>query len=162
MSGAQLELLAGRPLAVEPVTVRARATDPDTSREAAAAFEADEAKGARSVRTVVEILRRTGPLSDFQIRAKWAAAWAGPFSDSLPCKARHWARQQGLVQLVGHGKHGRRKVQMWHLGADAKYLASQQRKAGHVATLRAIDAALEAGDAAAALAIVRQAIGAAP
>ena len=100
------------------IKVRARDTDPDTSHEAAAAFEGDQTKAAGSVQTVVRILANHGPLTDFEISEYWPMYWAAPFSYSLPSKARHWAREQGLVKRVGYGSHNKRKVILWGLGKD--------------------------------------------
>ena len=100
------------------INVRARSTDPDTSQQAAFDFEANQTKAAKSVLTVVEVLTDHGELTDFEIGEKWPEYWAGPFSHSLPAKARHWAREQGLVKRVGYGKHNNRQVIKWGLGQD--------------------------------------------
>ena len=95
--------------------VIARQTDPETSHEAAAAF--DGSKAARSIQTVTRILA-TGPMTDFQIRDAWTANWQGPWSFTLPSKARHWARQAGLVRHAGFAQHNGRKVRTWELGKE--------------------------------------------
>ena len=97
----------------EDNVVRARKRDPETSHEAAAAFAAKEGKVQRSVQAAVAILRAHGPLTDFQISAHWAEVWPEPFSESLPRKARHWARQAGLVEHEGYGMHQKRRVRTW-------------------------------------------------
>ena len=106
----------------QPVAIIARSADPETSREAAAAFTQKAAQ--RSVQTVVNMLRVSSPLTDFQIRQLWPDFWEGPFSYTLPCKARHWARQAGLVRHEGFGSHNNRRVRTWALGADTEFLAA--------------------------------------
>jgi len=105
----------------KPVAVIARRDDPATSKLAAATFSQKRAQ--RSVQTVVAILTDAGALSDFEIAQHWPRHWPGPFSHSLPAKARHWARQAGLVKLAGEGKHRRRTVRTWELGRDVLHLA---------------------------------------
>jgi hypothetical protein len=100
------------------IHVNARTGDPDTSQEAAAAFEADQAKAQRSVRTVIEILGTYGSMNDFHLREIWPHYWVGPFSDHLPRNARHWARQQGYVKHTGYGRHHRHRCRVWGLGKD--------------------------------------------
>lgn len=101
------------------VVVRARKNDPETSHEAASNFEADQTKAQRSIRTVVEILKSHGELTDFEIRDAWSSFWGSEkWSFTLPCKARHWARQAGLVKHVGFGTHQGRRVRKWGLGND--------------------------------------------
>lgn len=104
--------------AVKRIIVVARRNDPETSHQAAFAFSKDQKKASRSVTTAVAILEAHGPLSDFQIRALWPNFWEGPFSDSLPCKARHWAREQGLVKHIGYADHHGRTVRTWGIGRD--------------------------------------------
>ena len=101
------------------VVVRARRTDPETSHEAAVAFEANQTKAQKSVKTVVRILEDKGELTDFEIREVWSEYWGNDaWSFTLPCKARHWARQAGMVRHVGFGIHQGRKVRKWALGCD--------------------------------------------
>ena len=98
--------------------IKARATDPETSREAAADFGQNKAQ--RSVATVVAILRERGPLTDFEIREWWGAFWgSNEWSFTLPSKARHWARLAGLVKHDGFGVHEGRKVRRWAIGRDS-------------------------------------------
>lgn len=107
----------------EPIVVVARRTDPETSHEAAAAFEANQTKAQRSVAVLLEIVRNHGPLSDFQIRDLWAQYWGdAAWSYTLPCKARHWARQAGHVKHQGFGTHQGRKVRTWAAGRDDAFL----------------------------------------
>jgi len=99
------------------IAVIARTTDPETSHEAAAEFE--QSKAQRSIETVVCILEQHGPLTDFEIRDKWTAYWGSDkWSYTLPCKARHWARQAGLIKHDGFGIHQKRKVRRWNVGKD--------------------------------------------
>jgi hypothetical protein len=114
---------------VKKIDVVARTTDPDTSHEAAAQLELDQTRLARSVQTVVDILAGA-PLHDFDIRALWPRYWSGPFSDSLPCKARHWAREQGLVRFAGYGAHHGRKVRLWARGRDHQFLSGRTARKG--------------------------------
>jgi hypothetical protein len=117
-----------------PIEVHARKGDPETSHTAAAELAKDQTKLQRSVATVVAILQASEPvrLTDFQIRDKWAGWWhSAKFSDSLPCKARHWARQAGLVRHDGYGKHNGRKVRLWALGADVAFLADERMRCPH-------------------------------
>lgn len=101
------------------VIVRARTSDPDTSHQAAFEFELNQTKAQRSVATVVAILKEHGKLSDFEIRALWENYWeSSAWSYTLPCKARHWARQAGLVKHAGYGEHEGRKVRTWEIGLD--------------------------------------------
>lgn len=94
--------------------VRARRRDPETSKEAAAAFAPKSAQ--RSVETVVQLLREAGrPLSDFEIAARWASYWGAAYSESLPRKARHWAREANRVKHDGYGEHQGRKVRLWSI-----------------------------------------------
>lgn len=101
------------------IHVRARTTDPETSHQAALDFEGKQTKAQRSVSCVVLILKDHGPMSDFDLRNHWDAYW-GPnrWSFTLPSKARHWARQQGLVKHTGFGEHQGRRVRLWGLGLD--------------------------------------------
>lgn len=127
MSQEQLPLDIGIERLKARVKVRARRTDPETSHEAAAAFEANQTKAQRSVAVVVHIIRTRGPLTDFQIRDLWPAYWgAVAWSYTLPCKARHWARQQGLVKHQGHGRHQGRRVRLWAIGRDEAFLEQPQ------------------------------------
>lgn len=135
MENDQLSLMgmfdrAGAPPRID---VRARKKDPETSHLAAAELDADQPKLQRSVSTVVAILRANEPLrlSDFQIRERWGKWWGDKFSDSLPCKARHWARQAGLVRHDGHGKHQGRRVRLWALGRDVEFLAGERQRCPH-------------------------------
>lgn len=95
--------------------VRARRTDPETSRDAAAAFDAS-GKVQPSVAAVVALLKSSGlPLHDFEIAARWPSFWGRAHSESLPRKARHWAKEAGLVQHEGFGEHQGRRVRLWIL-----------------------------------------------
>jgi hypothetical protein len=108
----------------EHIDVRARSTDPETSKQAAFEFELNQSKAQRSVATVVDILTAHGPLTDFDIRSKWETYWGGAhWSYTLPSKARHWARQKGLVKHEGFGTHNGRRVRVWALGRDDDFLA---------------------------------------
>lgn len=110
------------------VVVRARATDPETSHEAAEEFERDQSRAQLSVAAVVLILKDHGPLTDFQIREAWPKVWGSKaWSYTLPCKARHWARLAGLVKHDGFGTHGKRKVRRWALGRDEVFLGAQEK-----------------------------------
>ena len=110
------------------IHVRARNTDPETSHQAALAFEEDQPRAQRSVACVVLILKARGPLSDFGIRDVWSEFWgAKAWSFTLPSKARHWARQQGLVKHSGFGKHQGRQVRLWSLGRDDMFLTPAKR-----------------------------------
>jgi hypothetical protein len=104
------------------MTVRARSTDPETSHQAAFAFESDQLKCAASVTCAVRILAQHGPLTDFQLAELWPQYWLGKFSPSLPNKARHWARQQGLVKHDGYGQHQGRDVRRYSVGRDHEFL----------------------------------------
>jgi hypothetical protein len=104
------------------VRVVARRTDPETSHQAALQFGADQPRITASIATVVRLLEQHGPLTDFDIRARWSTIWEGPFSFTLPCKARHWARQAGLVKHAGYGTHEGRRVRTWEVGRDAEFL----------------------------------------
>ena len=108
---------------LNPIIVKARATDPETSHAAAHEFSRNQKKIQRSIDTVVTILNLHGLLSDFGIREKWAEYWGpGKWSYTLPSKARHWARGKGLVKRDGHGIHLGRKVIMWSIGRDEAFL----------------------------------------
>lgn len=109
----QLGLTFAAPSPTPPVKVRARRTDPDTSREAAEALDAQKPKLQRSVETVIQILREHGPLDDFGIAEKWGAYWKAPFSESLPRKARLWAGKR--VKHDGYTEHHGRRVRRWTL-----------------------------------------------
>lgn len=105
------------------VSVRARTSDPETSKQAALDFENNQSKAQRSVACVVLILKDHGALSDFQIRELWASYWgAAAWSYTLPSKARHWAREAGLVKHAGFGEHQGRQVRVWNLGRDDIFL----------------------------------------
>lgn len=105
------------------IDVRARNTDPETSHQAALAFEDDQPKAQRSVACVVLILKCHGALSDFEIRELWSEYWGPkPWSFTLPSKARHWAREAGLVKHSGLGTHQGRRVRLWDLGRDETLL----------------------------------------
>jgi len=96
------------------VTVRARASDPETSHMAAAELNGKEAKVARSIAVAVTLLKAAPhPLNDFELAARWGAAWGGPFSNSLPSKARLWACERKLVRHAGYNLHNRRTVMTW-------------------------------------------------
>ena len=104
------------------ISVKARKFDPVTSKQAALDFT--QTKAQKSVATVVAILSEFGPLTDFEIRDRWANHWEGPWSYTLPSKARHWAREAGLVKQSGYGEHQTRQVIRWTTGTDSEYLAS--------------------------------------
>jgi hypothetical protein len=107
----------------QKIVVIARTTDPETSKMAARAFEENQTKAQRSVATVVLVLKKYGRMTDFQIRDRWEEFW-GPdkWSYTLPCKARHWARQAGKVKHAGFGEHQGRIVRTWEIGRDEKFL----------------------------------------
>lgn len=107
------------------IHVRARSTDPDTSHEAAAQLNKEPSRLNKSVKTVVAILSESPfPLSDFQIRDSWDKHWIGSWSFTLPSKARHWAREEGLVKHDGYGRHNGRRVRLWAIGRDDAFLAA--------------------------------------
>lgn len=110
------------------VTVRARNTDPETSHQAALDFENNQSQASRSIACVVLILKELGPMTDFDIRSKWESYWGtGKWSFTLPSKARHWAREQGLVKHAGFGTHQNRRVRLWAIGRDDKFLEPAPR-----------------------------------
>lgn len=110
------------------VIVRARNTDPETSHAAAAEFDANQTKAQRCVKTVVRLLKAEGSLTDFEIRDKWSQYWGNDaWSFTLPCKARHWARQAGFVKHVGFGIHQGRTVRKWGIGRDLEFIESQEK-----------------------------------
>jgi hypothetical protein len=123
-----------------PIVI-ARATDPDTSHAAAKEFNADKAKKSNSVKTVIAILAEHGTLTDFQIRALWPTYWGPHFSDSLPCKARHWARLAGEVRHVGYSTHQGRKVRTWEIGKEKDL--PQTSKSGLKQRIKELEIALE-------------------
>lgn len=129
---------------INPLVI-ARHTDPDTSHEAADRFDKDRA--ARSVRTVIAILSASPtPMSDFDIRDVWATHWKGHWSFTLPGKARHWARQAGLVRHAGHNQHEGRRVKTWELGQETAPL-KPSLKEEVVALRRKVTAAKGMADA---------------
>lgn len=122
----------------QPIKVIARATDPETSREAADELERNQTKLQRSVAVAVRILEDHGPLSDFQIRDLWPGYWGEAFSYTLPCKARLWAWQGGLVSPAGHGKHRGRRVQLWQAGGDGSRPPTGPSRKELIAALREV------------------------
>lgn len=104
------------------IEVSARRNDPDTSHAAAASMDTDRRRVTRSMNTVVRIMTDHGDMTDFTLIEHWRHYWNEGWSHSLPSKARHWARQAGLVKRVGYGKHQGRKVILWGLGKDEEYL----------------------------------------
>ena len=110
------------------IAVRARTTDPETSHQAALDFDGNQNKASLSVACVVMILKAYGPLSDFAIRDAWTEFWGSrAWSFTLPSKARHWAREQGLVKHAGFSTHQGRKVRTWELGRDEAFLEPAPR-----------------------------------
>lgn len=110
------------------ITVRARNTDPETSHQAALDFEGNQSKASLSVACVVLILQARGPMTDFGLRDAWTQFWGSrAWSFTLPSKARHWAREQGLVKHAGFGTHQGRRVRLWALGRDDKFLEPAPR-----------------------------------
>lgn len=110
------------------VVVRARSSDPETSHAAAAEFEGNQTKAQKCVKIAAQILQEKGHLTDFEIRDVWADYWGNDaWSFTLPCKARHWARQAGLVKHVGFGIHHGRKVRKWGIGCDTEFLDAQHK-----------------------------------
>lgn len=98
---------------------RARSSDPETSHQAAFQFTQEQTTAQRSVLTVVEILLKCGPKSDFELRELWPRYWGeDKWSFTLPSKARHWAREAGLVKHDGYTEHEGRKVRRWAIGRD--------------------------------------------
>ena len=100
-----------------PVVI-ARHSDPETCHDAAAMLNAKPERLTRSVTTVVELLQHYGKQTDFQIRERWAEFWEGPFSYTLPCKARLWACQAGLVRWSGErvrNESSKYSVRVWEL-----------------------------------------------
>jgi hypothetical protein len=116
-----------KPLTRWAIQISARSTDPDTSHEAAKEFESNQDKAQRSVATVVLIMKENGSLTDFELLKFWPNYWGNLFSESLPRKARGWARAAGLVMLDGEGLNNGRRVKKWGLGVDAKFIESQQK-----------------------------------
>jgi hypothetical protein len=120
-SKTEKEILAKHPERPPPIVV-ARRSDPETSHAAAAEVTAKDT-AQRSVKAVVTLLRAAGePLNDFQIHSLWPEVWDGPFSESLPRKARHWAREAGEVMHAGFGQHQGRRVRVWTVGRDGEFL----------------------------------------
>jgi hypothetical protein len=110
------------------VAVRARLSDPETSQSAAEDFDQNQTKAQKCVRIAVRILQDKGPLTDFQLRELWSEYYRNDaWSFTLPCKARHWARQAGLVKHVGFGIHQGRQVRKWGIGCDVEFLAAQKK-----------------------------------
>lgn len=108
------------------VTVIARSTDPETSLDAAADLRQKQDKLRRCLRTVVEIIYSCGELSDFEIRDRWGVFWGNDkWSTSLPRKARHWAREAGLVRHAGFTTHQGRRVRKWGLGDDRAVVSAE-------------------------------------
>lgn len=105
------------------IQVRARNTDPITSRLAANELEKQQTHLQQSVERVLELLLELGPVADFELRKVFLRLFGG--SDSLPTKARQWAREKGLVRNSGrmstNPKSGRKCV-VWELGRDECYL----------------------------------------
>lgn len=131
------------------IHVRARSTDPDTSHEAAAQLNKEPSRLNKSVKTVVAILSESPfPLSDFQIRDRWDKHWIGSWSFTLPSKARHWAREEGLVKHDGYGRHNGRRVRLWAFGRDDAFLAAPDAAAHSDAwraqTMKLVDALVAA------------------
>jgi hypothetical protein len=105
------------------ISVRARRSDPETSHQAALDFESNQPKAQMSVACVMLILKQYGkPMSDFQIREVWPKFWGKAYSYTLPSKARHWAREAGLVKHDGFGVHYGRQVRTWSIGRDNLFL----------------------------------------
>lgn len=92
----------------------ARTSDPETSHDAADSLASE--KISRCIRTAIEIFTKYDRLTDFELATVWPQFWNEPFSESLPRKARHWARQQGRIEHKGYKvrKNGRR-VRAWGL-----------------------------------------------
>ncbi len=111
--------------AIRPPRVIARTGDPETSQDAAEELNRDPDRLTRSIQTVVTLLGQYGPMTDFDIRAHWSEAWDGGFSFTLPCKARHWAREAGLVKWAGRNEPNPTSgyaVRVWELGRDESFL----------------------------------------
>jgi hypothetical protein len=81
--------------------------------------------------TLIQAMKQQKSLSQIKIKFKllkfWPNYWGNLFSESLPRKARGWARAAGLVMLDGEGLNNGRRVKKWGLGVDAKFIESQQK-----------------------------------
>lgn len=98
----------------EKIAVRARSSDPSTSKQAAAILESNQGRVSFSVEIVIQILRRYGPvLSDFDIRNHWGEFMLAKWSEGLPRMARLWAQRKNLVEQCGEGVHNGRKCRLW-------------------------------------------------
>jgi hypothetical protein len=124
----QLDLFGEKLPQRKPIKVIARTEDPDTSHEAANDLEKDQPKLQRSVTAIARLLASYGPMTDFAIASHWAEVWPEKYSESLPRKARHWAREAGLVCRDGYGSHNGRRVIMWGLGKDESFLEERQQR----------------------------------
>lgn len=103
------------------ILISARTTDPETSHDAHEAFGQQRAEKAMT--RVVSLLREYGPMMDCEIEERFFQRWEG--SRTLPGKARHWARQAGLVKDSGrtavNPKTNHRQI-VWELGEDTEFL----------------------------------------
>lgn len=101
------------------IVVRARREDPDVSHEAAELLEAQQEKLKHSIATVLNILGKHEPCSDFQIREHWSEFWGSikPWSEHLPRMARLWAEREGKIVQAGETIHKGRRCRTWKLGS---------------------------------------------
>lgn len=85
----------GQVEAAEDLPLFARASDPETSRDAMAAYDREAMRSAMTC--VVALLRERGRMADYELRAAFPAAWGKPCDDSLYRQARNQARNKGLI-----------------------------------------------------------------
>lgn len=81
------------------VALAARTSDPETSRDAMAAYDEDRMRSAMDC--VVRLHRERGPMAGFELKAAFAAAWGRPCDDSLHRQARNQARRNGWIRNTG-------------------------------------------------------------
>ena len=107
------------------IIVRAKATDPQTSQDAAAALTENQADRQATIDLIVRIFAKHGPLADFEMAPLFLAE--RPESTAHhPAVARDLARKEGLVRDTGRTKVNPAsscKGMVWEFGRDDEYLA---------------------------------------
>jgi hypothetical protein len=79
----------------DPVVLRARGSDPETSHASMATY--DQERMASAIDCVVGLYRARGPMADYELAVAFAATWTEPCSIHLYRQARSAARDKGLI-----------------------------------------------------------------
>jgi hypothetical protein len=110
-----------------------RVSDPDTSREAMAAFDREVMLNA--VTLVIALYQRFGPMADFELKPRFASAWDRPACAHLYRQARSSARDLGRIRASGRkgvNPASNRQQVIWEACATSVPVKCRCDQCGHL------------------------------